>query len=207
MAPSHASGLLDKRCAETLQHIQRTQVFYFFFFSRLKVLCPLLRTELKESLVFEFREKLWPFFLSRNILFCCLTPDKPPLFHCSTSDKLNSWGPGNNSAKERSKKIAAISHQIAMFCLRFGRVERFYQASSCGWYATGNTFSPGMNRHYIETFIYSTQELACSIGDKQTMLLHFFFHVSKFSISARVFLFFTPPSAQPPSRLQLRHYF
>lgn len=36
-----------------------------------------------------------------------------------------------------------------------------------------------MNRYFIETFIYGTQELAWSIGDKQSVLLHFF-HVSKF---------------------------
>lgn len=92
-----------------------------------------------------------------------------------------------------------------MFCLRFGRVERFYQASSCGWYATGNTFSPGMNRHYIGTFIYSTQELACSIGDKQTMLLHFFSMCQNFP-SLPVFSFFFNLECVKNKMAAIRHH-
>lgn len=92
MAPSHASGILNKRCVETLRRIQRTQdFFFFFFFFTSESVVPSSQNGIETKFGFSsFVKSCDLFFSPHNILFCCLTPDKPPLFHCSTSDKLNS---------------------------------------------------------------------------------------------------------------------
>lgn len=86
MAPSHASGLFDKGlCGNAVVHPKHLALLSVF--SDPKVLCPLNAMKLKQSLVLSSVKSC---YLFHNILFSCLTPDKPPLFHCSTPDKLNS---------------------------------------------------------------------------------------------------------------------
>lgn len=83
MAPSHASGLLNKKYCSASKAARTS----FFFISKGFVASS--RNENETKFGFEFARSCDLFC---DVLFSCLTPDKPARFHCSTPDKLNSKG-------------------------------------------------------------------------------------------------------------------